>query len=399
MNTADICVVGGAGHVGLPLAIVFATRGQRVLIYDIDTSALESIGQGNMPFMDRGAEGLLKEVLARDTLKLTNDPASLAGVPTIMITIGTPIDEFHSPTLKLIKACIDELFPFLSDEQLMIIRSSVYPGVTDWVSKSLWSKGKRVKVSFCPERIVQGHAIEELTKLPQIVSGTTPEAEHAAARVFGLLTKDIVRLKPIEAEFAKLFCNAYRYIEFAIANQFYMMTTSAGVDYYRVLNGLKENYSRAGHIPRAGLTAGPCLFKDTAQLSAFFRNQFSLGHAAMLVNEGLPLFILDNLRQTHRLETLTVGLLGMAFKADNDDPRSSLSYKLKKILAFHAKAVLTTDPYVKDDPGILPLEEVVGRSDILILCAPHSAYRNLKVDGKIVVDIWNFFDRGASSRS
>ena len=140
------------------------------------------------------------------------------------------------------------------------------------------------------------------------------------------------------------------------------MATTAGVDYYKVIEGMRDGYARAAHMPRAGLAAGPCLFKDTMQLAAFSKQQFSIGHAAMLVNEGLPSFLVDQLRQQHSLESLTVGLLGMAFKAENDDRRSSLSYKLKRLLSFHAAALLTTDPYVTDDPDLLPLDEVLRRS-------------------------------------
>jgi UDP-N-acetyl-D-mannosaminuronic acid dehydrogenase len=167
------------------------------------------------------------------------------------------------------------------------------------------------------------------------------------------------------------------------------------VDYYKVVDGMKRNYPRTKDFPLAGLTAGPCLFKDTMQLANFYRNQFGLGFQAMLVNEGLPQFIVDRLATAYPLEAMTVGLLGMAFKAESDDGRLSLSYKLKKIIAVRAKAVLTTDPYVKNDPGLLPLDEVVRRSDVLILCAPHQVYRDLKLDHQIIVDIWNFWGRGS----
>jgi len=309
------------------------------------------------------------------------------------VTIGTPIDEFLNPTLRMLKRCVDELMPHLSDGQLLILRSTVYPSVTDWLSKYLAQQGKRLLVAFCPERIVQGQAIEELQTLPQIVSGTTPEAEEAAARLFAPIASSIVRLSPMEAEFAKLFANAFRYIEFAVANQFYMITSSAGIDYYRVLAGLKQDYPRAQGIPNAGLAAGPCLFKDTMQLTAYSKNQFSIGYSAMLTNEGLPSFLVDQLRQLYPLESMTVGLLGMAFKADNDDPRSALSYKLKRLLSFQAAAVLTADPYVQGDPEILPLDDVLRRSDILVLCVPHTPYLSLDVSDKITLDIWNVWKK------
>lgn len=389
----DVCVVGGAGHVGLPLALVFASKGLRVLVYDINENTLETIRQGIVPFMEHGAEPLLKQALERDLLFLSSDPRDIAKASTLIITIGTPVDEFLNPVLKLIKDCMDDLLPYLNSGQLIVLRSTVYPGTTDWLDKYLRSNGKDVKMAFCPERVVQGHSVEELQKLPQIISGTTPQAEQEAADLFELIAPEVVRLTPMEAEFAKLFNNAYRYIQFAAANQFYMIANAAGVDYHRLLQGMKQNYPRARDIPSPGFAAGPCLFKDTMQLAAFSNNQFSLGHAAMLVNEGLVMYLVDEIAKTYRLERLTVGLLGMAFKANSDDTRSSLSYKLKKILEFRTKGVFTTDPYVKTDPELLPLDAVIAKSDLLILCAPHSDYHYLDTKGKPVVDIWGYLNQ------
>jgi UDP-N-acetyl-D-mannosaminuronic acid dehydrogenase len=301
------------------------------------------------------------------------------------------VDEFLNPVQKLIKQCVDDWLPYFGDDKLLVLRSTVYPGTTDWLANYLQTTcGKHIKVAFCPERVVQGRAIEEVQSLPQIVSGTTPEAEELAAQLFSLIATSIVRLSPMEAEFAKLFSNAYRYIEFAIANQFYMIAHSAGLNFHRILEGMKKDYTRSQGIARPGFTAGPCLFKDTMQLAAFSNNQFTLGHSAMLVNEGLVLYLVNEIARQHPLSQLTVGLLGMAFKSDNDDIRSSLSYKLKKILEFRAKKVLTTDPHVTTDSALLPLEQVITESDILILGVPHTAYHQLEVKGKPVFDIWNF---------
>ncbi len=378
---------------GLPLSILFASRGQRVLIYDTNSSALETIRGGKMPFMEAGAEPFLAKVLGDGSLELTSDVALVAEARVLIVVIGTPVDEFLNPSLKAITRCIDGLFPYISNDQLVILRSTVYPGVTQAIANYFLAKGKSPKLSFCPERIVQGKAIEELLTLPQVVSGTTPEAEDEAAALFATIAPEIVRLSAIEAELVKLFSNAYRYIQFATTNQFYLIAQAAGADYYRILDGMKHNYPRLADVPRAGFAAGPCLFKDTMQLTAFYKNQFSLGLAAMLVNESLPMFVLDQLSSRYPLETMTVGLLGMAFKANNDDPRSSLSYKLKKLVAFRAKQVLTTDPYVVGDPDLLPLDEVVSRSDIIVLCTPHDVYRDIEIRDKIAIDIWNFWER------
>jgi UDP-N-acetyl-D-mannosaminuronic acid dehydrogenase len=388
--SADICVMGGGGHVGLPLSLVFASKGKKVRIFDINRKTIDTVLSGQMPFMEKGAEPLLKDVLSKGMLDADTKAECIRGVPVVIITIGTPVDEFLNPSLKAIHRCFDEIAPFLSDDQLIIMRSTVYPGVTESMGAFLAARGRKTRIAFCPERIVQGFAIEELQNLPQIVSGVTPEAEERAAALFGLIAPEIIRLSPREAELVKLFNNAFRYIQFAVANQFYLIAESAGVDYYRVMDGMKRNYSR-GAVPGAGFAAGPCLFKDTMQLAAFYKNQFSLGYAAMLVNESMPQFIVDRIASRFDLEKTTVGLLGMAFKANIDDPRSSLSYKLKKLLALRAQRILTADPFVQNDPDIEPLDDVIAESDVLVLCAPHDAYRSLDLRGKPSVDIWNFW--------
>lgn len=389
----DLCIVGGAGHVGLPLAIMFASKGKRVLIHDINQNSLNTIARGIVPFMEEGAEPLLQKALKSGLIELTTDASRINNIPVVIVTIGTPVDEYLNPILKIIKRCFEDLLPHLSSRQLVILRSTIFPGTTKWLSEYFRKKKVNPLLSFCPERVVQGHAIQELQRHPQIVSGTTPKAEDMAAKLFSTIAPEVVRMTPLEAEFAKLFTNAYRYIQFSIANQFYMIANSAGVDFGKVLEGLKRNYSRAVDFPKAGFAAGPCLFKDTMQLAAFAKNDFSLGNSAMLINEGLILYLVNEITKKYSCEKMTAGLLGMAFKPNNDDIRGSLSYKLKKILAFHMERVLTTDPYVKNDPECFPLKKVLDESDILILCVPHSDYRDLKTN-KPVIDVSNFLGKG-----
>jgi len=388
----SICIVGGAGHVGLPLALVLASKGHSVRIYDLNREVLKRIQGGEMPFAEADAEPLLRQALDANRLSFSSSPDSIADVPTVIVTIGTPVDEFMNPETRVIKQWADDSLPYLSPGQLLVFRSTIYPGTTQWLESYLTRRGKKdVLLAYCPERIVQGFAVRELQTLPQIVSGTTTAAADAAAAIFSSIAPQIVRLAPMEAEFAKLFTNAHRYIEFAIANQFYMIANSAGVDYNRVLEGLKSNYPRAKGMPTAGLSAGPCLVKDTMQLAAFSQNQFPLGHAAMLVNEGLVLYLVEEMKRKYPISEMVVGLLGTAFKADCDDTRSSLSYKLKKILKLVAADVLTTDPYVATDPELLPVNEVVERSDLLVLCTPHTAYRDLDRRNKPMIDVWGFW--------
>lgn len=373
---------------GAPLAIVLASKGLRTLILDVNRAAMEAIASGRLPFYEQDGNRLLQEVLAGNSIGVSDRAADIAGIPYIVLTVGTPIDEFHNPVLRAITGCMDSLLPHISDEQTIVLRSTVFPGVTAFLERYIAMKGKRPKIAFCPERVVQGLGITEITTLPQIVSGTSAEAEDSAAALFCRIAPHVVRMAPMEAEFAKLFCNAYRYIQFAATNQFYMMAESAGLSYSRILQGLKQDYPRMRDLPGPGFAAGPCLMKDTMQLFAFSNSQFMLGHVAMLTNEGLPNFLVEQLRRRHDLSSVTVGILGMAFKADIDDIRDSLSYKLRKILTFHAATVLCSDEFVQDETFVSK-EEVLSSCNIIIVAVPHSAYSELSFEKGIdVVDLW-----------
>jgi UDP-N-acetyl-D-mannosaminuronic acid dehydrogenase len=391
----DVVVVGGAGHVGLPLAVAFASRGLRVSIYDIDQAAVDAVLAGELPFRENGLQEVLTSVLAQGRLTATTDHAALGQGEHVVVVIGTPVDEHLNPDPHAVPRALEAGSHLLRPGQLIVLRSTVYPGVTRRVEKLFADSGITVDVAFCPERIAEGQAMQELFDLPQIVSARTSAVRERAAALFRYLTDSIVELEPEEAELAKLFTNTWRYIKFAAANQFYVMANDHGLDYDVIRKALAQDYPRAKDMPGAGFAAGPCLLKDTMQLAAFTDNSFILGHSAMLVNEGLPLYLVSRLDKKYRLENLTIGILGMAFKGESDDIRSSLSYKLKRILQFRAARVLTTDPYVTVDDSLLPLEDVLEQSDVLIIGAPHSQYQNLSATVE-VVDVWNLVGKGTT---
>lgn len=387
-------IVGGCGHVGLPLALAFAGAGQQVGIYDIDTAKMDQVRAGEMPFLENGATELLARVLPTGRLHLSDDPEMLRNTSVVILVIGTPIDEFMNPSTRVFERAVDELGPYLGPDSLVILRSTVYPGTTEYVQQRLVELGLTADVVFCPERIAEGHALEEMSSLPQIIGAAGDRAFERAACVFAPLDVQTVRVQPQEAELAKLFTNTWRYMKFAVANQFFQMASSAGVDYNRVLHAVRHDYPRAADLPGPGFAAGPCLLKDTMQLSAFSPDHFPLGQSAMLVNEGLPNYIVERLEADRGpLKGRTVGILGMAFKGESDDSRTSLSYKLRKLLTFHRARVLATDPYVPD-ASLVPLDRVMKESEILIVAAPHKVYRTLDLDGRHVVDIWGITPRG-----
>ena len=390
----DLVVLGGGGHVGLPLALAFADAGNQVGIYDINQQRLDRIAGGEMPFLEKGAEALLPKLLAEGRLAFSAEPSMLDRTNQVMVVIGTPVDEFLGPSMTIFERTVDEIAPHLRPGALIVLRSTVYPGTTEYVEGRLADRGCTVDVAFCPERIAEGQALEELRSLPQIIGADADRAADRAASLFQHLGAKTIRTTSKEAELAKLFTNSWRYMKFAVANQFLMIADQAGVDYGNVLRAVREDYPRARDLPGPGFAAGPCLFKDTMQLSAFTSDHFPMGLAAMQVNEGLPAYLVSALQRRYGLlHGKRIGILGMAFKAESDDTRASLSYKLRKLLTWAGATVLCTDPYVEDDQ-LVPLEQVLRDSDVLVLGAPHAAYRGLKIGPTDVVDVWGVMGGG-----
>ncbi len=388
---SSVCIVGGCGHIGLPLGLALADVGVPVTLLDIDAARVRLVAAGQMPFLERGAEEMLPHLLSIGRLKVTDSPDVIREHDIVVVTIGTPVDEFMDPNVRSFDRAIDRVLDQMRDGQLLILRSTVFPGVTTRLDRRAAERGLRIDIAHCPERIAQGFALEELTKLPQIVGGVTAAASQRSVALFSLLGAKVINLPPIEAELTKLFSNAFRYITFAISNQFYTIAQNLGADFNRIRRAMIADYPRMAGFPAAGLAGGPCLLKDTMQLAAFNHNAFVLGQAAMMVNEGLPSILVESVKAGYSLTGSTAAILGMAFKGNSDDPRDSLAYKLRKVLTLECRRVLCSDPYI-DDPTFVSVETVLKEADIVFLGACHDEYRNLVIE-KPVVDVFGFLSQ------
>jgi UDP-N-acetyl-D-mannosaminuronic acid dehydrogenase len=384
-----VCVIGGGGHVGLPFALICADSGLRTVIYDVDCEKIRQIRAGQMPFFEEGAEEMLQRVLDTDRLTVEDQPGVMSQCRFLVMIIGTPVDEHLNPSFVAIDRVLKKCWEHLRDDQILILRSTVFPGTSQRIQRYLAGLGLNIQVACCPERVAEGYSLREFRQLPQIISAFEEETLDAVRGLFIRFTPEFVEMQPMEAELCKLMTNSWRYIQFATVNQFFMLASGCGVDFDRILHGCRHNYPRMAGMPGPGFAAGPCLVKDTMQLAAFSQNHFMLGHSAMLVNEGLPSHLIGLAKSRMELGQMTAGILGMAFKAESDDPRDSLSYKLRKLLMLEARAVLCTDPYVKDS-SLVPLERVLAEADVLFVATPHQCYRRLPpIEGKAVIDIWS----------
>ncbi len=394
----DLVIIGGLGHVGLPLGLSFANAGLRVCLYDVNEGIAETVRSGKMPFVEYDAEPILQKVLAERTLEISLDKRVVGLGRYVIIALGTPVDQYLGPKMRSFMDEFMRLRSFLDPDQILIVRSTVFPRTCQQLHKMLTREAPPWHIAYCPERIMQGHAIKELRELPQLVAGVTRRAQEEAAKLFAKIAPRVLMVSLEEAELAKLFTNTWRYIQFAVANQFYMIAHEFGVDFNRLRHVMKEGYDRMSALPGAGFSAGPCLLKDTMQLAGACPNTFFLGQAAMMVNEGLPNFLVNDLGKRHDLSSKTVGILGMAFKADVDDTRDSLSFKIKNILKFHGADVLCSDEYIQAPPASMEFvskEELLTRSRIVIVGVPHRQYKDLAVPEHVeeVVDLWGVLDK------
>lgn len=383
-----ISILGGLGHVGLPLGLVLADCGYQVSLIDSHATRLHAVRNGQMPFLEEGALPLLRRHLG-ERLRVVDATEALsveaiAASETLIVTLGTPLDEYQNPKLDAVLGPLLARRHYL-DGKLVILRSTVFPGTTRRVADAL----PGCHVAICPERILQGKAVYELRALPQIVGGCTPEASERAEHIFSQLPVPVYRTTPEAAELAKLYLNAWRYVTFAVPNAFAQLAGDLGVDYREVERVMKAGYSRASALPSPGFAAGPCLLKDTMQLVAAASDGFPLGMAARFVNERMPESIVARLESLHgEVAGKKIGILGMAFKADNDDTRDSLSFRLKKLLEFRGAKVLCSDEHATGK-GWVSRETVLAECSGVVLAVPHAAYRGMVVpDGRIVVDVW-----------
>lgn len=380
-----IIIIGGAGHVGAPLGVALANVGFIVTLLDLNINNLNKLKQGIMPFIENGCENLLKKNIKKKRIFFSNNFDEIKKNKYIIISLGTNVKKLKPETKKFLS-----FFKFLKDKinstQSVIIRSSIFPGTYQNVFSIIKVKCKNL--TYCPERIAQGNSIKELPKISQIIGGNNKNEARKISKIFNKICKKILITTPENAELVKLFSNAYRYMNFAITNQFYTMCEKLNLNYKNIERLMKEGYPRNSGIPRAGFAGGPCLIKDTVQLSYFFKNKYPLLKDSRIINENLPQVVYEKIKKNYILKNKVVGILGAAFKPENDDIRDSLSIKLYKILKRKSIQTLISDEYYKNKI-IVTKEYLIKNSDIVIIATPHKIYKNIKFRKKnIVFDLW-----------
>lgn len=400
-------VVVGLGRVGLPLAVSFALVGIKTVGVDVNEELVKLINEGKAPFYEEGLGEALKTVISGGYLSAINDVDNVIDYGDVfIIAVGTPLTENNYPDYTQLISALKPLAKSKLRGKMVIIRSTIAPGTLENVVKPLLEEsGLRAGVDFglavVPERIAEGKALYEIRALPEIIGGINEISSQIAAALFRHLNsnKKLIITKPIVAELAKLFLNVYRYVNFALANEFALIAEQYGADAKEVIRVANEDYPRGG-IPMPGFSGGPCLSKDGYYLLQ--KNIFpEFIMMAWRLNEYLPQYVANRVVEVMRklgldIFKVNIGVLGLAYKRDIDDVRYSPAKKLVEHLEKLGLRVLVHDPYIK---GTLPLEEVLEKSHVIIIAVNHSQFMNIEEainrykNVVLVYDVWGIINK------
>ena len=419
MQRYDVGVIG-LGYVGLTLATVLAEVGNRVLGVEQRQEVVDLTNAGIPHFSEVGLPQALARVTRSGSLAAQRTLLPGTTCAVYIITVGTPLDENGDARLDMIANATREVADNMEDGALVILRSTVRIGTTrEIVVPILERSGKSFEIAMCPERTLEGRALQELRELPQVVGADTPHAADRAAAMFRQITNSIIRVSsPEAAEILKLVDNTYRDVRFAFANEVARVCDAYGVSAFEVIASGKLGYERT-NVPLPGLVGGPCLEKDPHILlqSALGRGvELEVARAGRVVNERQPRetvgFVAVEAARRKLPARARIAVLGMAFKGvpATDDLRGSMSIKVIDALkdSLPDACIVLFDPVIRPEglrirfPGhevAGTLDEAISGAHVVILANNHPdlsrrapvALAETMAAGGFVYDYWNHF--------
>lgn len=413
----DVAIVG-LGYVGLTLATALADAGLRVLGVERRADIVDQTNRGVPHFTESGLAEMLAHMVETGQLVARQDFGT-GQADIYVITVGTPLDSDGKARTDFIEAATREVADNMPPGALVVLRSTVKIGTArKVVTPILEASGKPFEIAMCPERTLEGRAMHELRRLPQIVGADTAETRERAAHFFHKLTPTAVQVSSLEtAEIIKLVDNTFRDVQFGFANEVARVCDAFGVNAMEVVPGGKLGYPRTD-VALPGLVGGPCLEKDPHILTQSLREvgcELDITTAARRVNERQPVETVDFILSEHARRSPKpprVALLGMAFKGipATDDLRGAMS--LAVLRALNARApdagVILYDPVctAKQLGTVAPghqiagyLEEAISGADIAIIANNHpelASWRprqmlRVMAEHGFIYDYWNHF--------
>jgi UDP-N-acetyl-D-mannosaminuronic acid dehydrogenase len=393
-NDSPVISIIGLGRVGLPTAVIFASKGYKVVGVDVDIDKVRAVNNGKCYIREPGLDVLLREAVSKGFLKATtNTLEAVNESEAVIITVPTPVRD-GVIDLSYLRGALEAVQEGLRRGLLVVVESTVPPGTTvGFVKPFLEGPGFRVEEDFylahVPERIAPGRAVEELLSMPRVVGGVGPRSTEKAIELYSRVNPRLLPTDATTAEFVKLAENAYRDLNIAFANLLALIAERLGIDVYEAIR-LANTHKRVNiHMPGAGV-GGPCLTKDPYMLASIISDFWGseLIRVARKINEYMPIHTVGIVEKALRdaeldVEGARITVLGAAYKGGVDDIRESPSkYVVRELLARGSK-VIVYDPYTNESFGAeraSSLGDAVNGSDALVIVTDHPEFKNLDLD-------------------
>ena len=395
----------GLGYVGLPLALLAERKGFSVCGIDIDTKKIIELSKGGVPFIDQEIE---RHLAKAENISFSTDFSPVAESSIVIICVPTPVHENHIPDLRPVIGASKGVAAHLKKGQLVILESTVNPGVCENVVLPILEKisGLHAGIDFhlahCPERINPGDKNWTVENIPRVVGGLEEKSLEMAYEFYSsIISGQIKKMGSLkEAESVKVVENSFRDINIAFVNELAMSFSKLGIDVVNVINGAATKpFAFMAHYPGMGvgghcIPVDPYYLIDYAKQNGFDHDFLKL---ARKINNNMPKFtaekVLNGLNEVKMAMNGTkIAVLGLAYKPNIDDCRESPAFALIKVLEKYGASVVTFDPFVLSRSTAKSLDEAIKDSQAVVIATAHKVFKELTPDYflkngvKVVVD-------------
>ena len=379
-----VSVVGGAGHIGLPLSCYIASKGHKVTIVDTNEDVLKNLKNNILPFSEVNLKEFWK-LAKNNNIELSSKTQSIENSDFIVITLGSSSE---IEDVKNFESLINDVLENARPESKIILRSTINIETIETIETNELFIEKDLKLAYCPERIAEGMSLEELPTMPQIIGVKNDEDFQIFHNFFDSINISSKKTTFKNAVFLKLFTNTYRYAEFSLVNEFYNIAKEQLIDFNDIVSLAKDNYPRLKNLPSKGFVGGPCLIKDTKTFIKEYDENNQLLTSIQNVNDKFFENIFNECLEMFENKTLIQ--LGISFKPNSDDLRSSLSLRFYYYLIENGFKVYPVDKFVKsEDIKFYEFEEVEGLTNNILIATYHDYFKKLNLSNKKVVTVGN----------
>ena len=372
-----IAVIGGAGHIGLPLSCLISNQGMSTIIIDNNEESIEKIQNKISPFYEEGLNEQLEKAIDGG-LQVTKNMNKISECNIVIITLGT---SSKTTDIENFNSLVQDVITLSNDETMVILRSTLSAGTMENIIQE-YSRDKNLKFIYAPERIAEGKALKELREMPQIIGCHNHEDYLLVESFFNSLGVKTLKMTFKEAEFLKLFLNTYRYLQFSTLNFFENIAHNNHIDFKNVLELASKDYPRLKGVPDSGFVGGPCLIKDSKTFANSYPEAKEIVQSFLDVNDYYVKNIIQKCK--HTFSTKKIIQLGLTFKPNSDDIRDSQALRLYETLLDEGYNVKAFDPYVHDSNK---WEEIKDFSENIIIATNHKEFEAIKLNNKKVIII------------